>query len=111
MKFLLNIDRFPIGKLHHEGDALKHRKHHAWFSVINRNKIKSSGSGNVFNQAIAQHKNKIGNVDLDGENDIDSDSEHQRQLRSVISAAALTSAQIGKILYLFISETIHENLR
>ena len=65
--------------------------------MINRNKIKSSGTGNVFNQAITQHKNKIENRGLDGENDIDSDSEHQRQLRSVISAAALTSAQIGRI--------------
>jgi hypothetical protein len=73
---------------------MKHRKHHAWFSVINRNKIKS---GNVFNQAIADNKNIDGRRDVDGDNVIDSDGEHQRQLRSVISAAALSSAQTGKI--------------
>ena len=63
--------------------------------MINRNKIKT-GDGNVFNQAITKHKNKNENLDVDGENDIDSDGEHQRQLRSVISAAAITSAQLGK---------------
>ena len=99
MNSQFSFNLFDIGKLHHEPDTMKHRKHHAWFSVINRNKIENSDSGNVFNQAISQHKNKIKNRDLDGENDIDADGEHQRQLRSVISAAALTSAQLGIMLY------------
>ena len=66
--------------------------------MINRNKIKS---GNVFNQpSISKNKN-IHNVERPnetskGENVIASDEDHQRQLRSVISAAALTSAQTGK---------------
>ena len=72
---------------------MKHRKHHAWFSVINRNKIKS---GNVFNQAIAHNKNKDEKGDVDEDKLIDSEGEHQRQLRSVISAAALSSSQTGK---------------
>ena len=80
---------------------MKHRKHHAWFSVINRNKIKS---GNVFNQPIEAHNKNIDDEDKNhqelvvggGDNFNDLDKEHQRQLRSVISAAALTSAQTGK---------------
>ena len=79
---------------------MKHRKHHAWFSVINRNKIKS---GNVFNQPIEAHNKNIDDEDknhqelvvVGGDNFNDLDKEHQRQLRSVISAAALTSAQTG----------------
>ena len=70
---------------------MKHRKHHAWFSVINRNKIKNS---NVFNQPIARNNNNINNNrDVDGADVIDLDGKHQRQLRSVISAAALSSAK------------------
>ena len=79
---------------------MKHRKHHAWFSMINRNKIKS---GNVFNQPIEAHNKNIDDEDknhqelvaVGGDNFNDLDKEHQRQLRSVISAAALTSAQTG----------------
>ena len=82
---------------------MKHRKHHAWFSVINRNKIKS---GNVFNQAIAQKKNIDGRRDVDGDNVIDSDGEHQRQLRSVISAAALSSSQTGKTIIIISKQCI-----
>ena len=78
---------------------MKHRKHHAWFSVINRNKIKS---GNVFNQAISHNKNIDGRRDVDGDNVIDSDGEHQRQLRSVITAAALSSSQTGKAIIMII---------
>ena len=66
----------------------------------NRNKIKS---GNVFNQPIEAHNKNIDDEDknhqelvvVGGDNFNDLDKEHQRQLRSVISAAALTSAQTG----------------
>ena len=66
--------------------------------MINRNKIKS---GNVFNQPTISNNKNIHNVERPnetskGENGISSDDDHQRQLRSVISAAALTSAQTGK---------------
>ena len=74
------------------------KQHHAWYSMINRNKIKS---GNVFNQPTISNNKNIHNVERPnetskGENGISSDDDHQRQLRSVISAAALTSAQTGK---------------
>ena len=68
---------------------MKHRQHHAWFSVINRNKIKS---GNVFSQPIAFNKNIDKNQDVDGDNLIDTDEEHPRQLRSVLSAGLLSSS-------------------
>ena len=66
--------------------------------MINRNKIKS---GNVFNQPTISNNKNIHNVERPNEpsrgvNVIASDDDHQRQLRSVISAAALTSAQTGK---------------
>ena len=57
--------------------------------MINRNKIKS---GNVFSQPIAFNKNIDKNQDVDGDNLIDTDREHPRQLRSVLSAGLLSSS-------------------
>ena len=80
-----------LAVVHDDNDKTNHLQRHAWFSVINRNKIKNS---NVFNQPIARNNNNINNNrDVDGADVIDLDGKHQRQLRSVISAAALSSAQ------------------
>ena len=78
-----------LAVVHDDNDKTNHLQRHAWFSVINRNKIKN---GNVFNQPIAYNKNIQKNQDVDGDSVIYSDGEHQRQLRSVISAAALSSS-------------------
>ena len=64
----------------------------------NRNKIKS---GNVFNQPTISNNKNIHNIEgpnetSKGDNVISSDDDHQRQLRSVISASALKTAQTGK---------------